>query len=98
MAVDGRADAERRLCVLLDGRPHPVSVRPEGGAYLIEAAGGSCRTATDWQPGQPLMHLRVEDRIATVQIERLPGRAFRLMHAGVVRRAQVLPPRAAELL
>jgi propionyl-CoA carboxylase alpha chain len=40
----------------------------------------------------------VGKRLATVQIERLPGAAFRLMHGGVIRRAQVLPPRAAELL
>ena len=36
--------------------------------------------------------------LATVQIDRLPGAAFRLVHGGVIRRAQVLSPRAAELL
>ncbi len=36
--------------------------------------------------------------MSTVQIERLPGSGFRLVHGGVVRRAQVLSPRAAELL
>jgi propionyl-CoA carboxylase alpha chain len=44
------------------------------------------------------MHLRVEDRLVAVQIERLRGRGFRLVHRGVVRRAQVLSARAAELL
>ncbi len=33
-----------------------------------------------------------------MQIDRLPGAAFRLVHGGVIRRAQVLSPRAAELL
>ena len=33
-----------------------------------------------------------------MQIEPLPGRGFRLVHGGVIRRAQVLSPRAAELL
>ena len=33
-----------------------------------------------------------------MQIERLPGAAFRLVHGGVIRRAQVLSPRSAELL
>ena len=33
-----------------------------------------------------------------MQIEPLPARAWRLAHGGVVRRAQVLTPRAAELL
>jgi len=87
-----------RLIVLLDGRSHPVSARPEGGAYRIEIEGESRRAATDWQPGQPLLHVRAEEHSATVQIERLPGTAFRLVHGGVIRRAQVLSPRAAELL
>ena len=46
----------------------------------------------------PCCRARIEDHAATVQIERLPGAAFRLTHRGVVRRAQALPPRAAELL
>jgi propionyl-CoA carboxylase alpha chain len=99
IAPDGAAaPAERRLTVLLDGRPCPLSVRARGSAYLVKRDGESCLAATDWRPGEPLMHLRIEDRIATVQIELLPGRAFRLVHGGVIRRAQVLSPRAAELL
>jgi propionyl-CoA carboxylase alpha chain len=70
--------------VLLDGAPHNLT--------LPVAAD------TDWRPGRNLMHLRIGDRIETVQIEKLPARAWRLAHGGVVRRAQVLTPRAAELL
>jgi propionyl-CoA carboxylase alpha chain len=44
------------------------------------------------------MHLRIGDRSETVQIEPLTARAWRLAHGGVVRRTQVLTPRAAELL
>jgi propionyl-CoA carboxylase alpha chain len=33
-----------------------------------------------------------------VQVDRLRGRGFRLVHRGVGRRVQVLPPHAAELL
>jgi len=87
-----------RLIVLLDGRSQPVSVRPEGGAYQVEIEGESRRAATDWQPGQPLLHVQAEEHSATVQVERLPGAAFRLVHGGVIRRAQVLSPHAAELL
>jgi propionyl-CoA carboxylase alpha subunit len=97
-AAGGDAAAPRPLAVLLDGRPRQFRLRPEGGAYLVEEAGESCLAATDWRPGQPLMHLRIEEGLATVQVERLPGRAFRLVHRGVVRHAQVLAPRAAELL
>jgi propionyl-CoA carboxylase alpha chain len=86
------------LAVRLDGRSYRVSLRLERNGYLIDRDGESCFAATDWRPGNPLLHLRIDDRIATVQIERLPGRAFRLTHRGVIRRAQVLSPRAAELL
>jgi propionyl-CoA carboxylase alpha chain len=92
-------DAEpRHLTVLLDGRPGAVSIRREGSAYLVATDAGSRLAATDWRPGDRLMHLRIEDGLVTVQVERLPGRTFRLVHGGVIRRALVLLPRAAELL
>ncbi len=75
-----------------------ASVAAEGGAYRVELQGESWLAATDWRPGNPVMHLRVEDRIVAVQVERLRGRGFRLVHRGVVRDVQVLPPHAAELL
>src|SRR5215471_19188870 len=84
--------------ILLDGRPYPVAVRLEGSGYRVDIAGESRVTMTDWHPGQPLLSARLEERVLSVQIERLPGAAFRLMHRGVIRRAQVLSPRAAELL
>ena len=90
--------ATRHLTVLLDARPYPLSVRPEGSAYIVLSEGESRLAATDWRTGQPLLHLRIDDLSAIAQIERLPGRAFRLVHGGVVRHAQVLSPRAAELL
>jgi propionyl-CoA carboxylase alpha chain len=72
-------------------------VRADGAAYRITGGSESCVAATDWRPGLPLLRLRLDERILTVQIERLPGRAFRLVHRGIVRRAQVLPPGAAAL-
>jgi propionyl-CoA carboxylase alpha chain len=102
-AIDGKLERAREVIpekhiVLLDGRPHPVSVRPEGGAYRVEIEGQSHLATTDWQPGQPLLHACIEQHVATVQIDRAPGAEFRLVHRGVVRRAQVLSPHAAELL
>jgi propionyl-CoA carboxylase alpha chain len=99
-AIEGAGrdpDVPPQLVVLLDGRASPVSVRAEGSAYRIDSGGETWIAATDWRPGLPLLHLRLNDRIVTVQIERLPGRACRLVHRGVIRRAQVLLPRAAEL-
>jgi propionyl-CoA carboxylase alpha chain len=94
-AGDGVGDG---LTVLLDGRSYPVALRRDGNDYCLEAAGKRCLVATDWQPGQPLLRLRIGEESRIVQVERLPGSAFRLVHHGVARRAQALSPRAAELL
>jgi propionyl-CoA carboxylase alpha chain len=102
-AIDGklagaRIEIAEDCAVLLDSRPYMVSVRPEGAAYRVEIEGESRLATTDWQPGHALLHARVEEYVMAVQIEHLPGAAFRLVHGGVMRRAQVLSPRAAELL
>jgi propionyl-CoA carboxylase alpha chain len=102
-AIDGKLPGAQTAIpedhvVLLGGQQHPVAVRPEGAAYRVEIDGASLTASTDWQPGQPLLQARVEHQVATVQIERLPGSAFRLVHRGVIRRVQVLSSRAAELL
>ena len=88
------------LVVLLDGRPYPVSIHKTSSDYGVESPVINDTVITDWRPGEPLLRLGSidDDDVATVQIERLPGRAFRLVHGGVVRHAQVLSPRAAELL
>ena len=102
-AIDGKLPGARieiaeRSLVLLDGRPYPVSLRPEGGAYRVEIEEDTRSAATDWHPGEVLLQIRMGEHLATVQIERLAGAAFRLVHRGVIRRAQVLPPRSAALL
>jgi propionyl-CoA carboxylase alpha chain len=102
-AIDGKLDRVRvnipeDYTILVEDQPRPVSVRPEDGIYRVQIDSQSRVAATDWQPGQRLLRLRVEQHVATVQLERLPGAAFRLVHRGVVRHARVLSPRAAELL
>ncbi|MGH7095764.1 MAG: biotin/lipoyl-containing protein, partial [Stellaceae bacterium] len=84
--------------VLLDGTPHPVSLRADGIGYIIDGAGEAHHAASAGRPGQNQLNHDLHGRPPTVQNEILPARAFRLAHRGVVRRAQVLPPRTAELL
>ena len=101
--IDGKLPGARveiadSSTIMLDTHAYTVSVRPEGSAYRIESEEESRLATTDWEPGRPLLRARVEQREMTVQIERLPGAAFRLVHGGVVRHAQVLSARAAELL
>ncbi|MGH7031352.1 MAG: biotin/lipoyl-containing protein, partial [Stellaceae bacterium] len=108
-AIDGQspgsgANIPEQWTILLDGAPYPVSLRPRSAAneaesgYAVEIAGERQLASTDWRPGQALLHARAEARVATVQIERVSASEFRLVHRGVVRRARVLTPRAAELL
>ena len=101
-AIDGKLATPRDILedyvILLDGRPHVAGMRPDGGAYRVDIDGDSRLATSDWQPSQPLLRVRVGRHVATVQIERSPGSAFRLVHRGVIRRVQVLSPRAAELL
>jgi len=102
-AIGGKlAEARRGIfedyTILLDGRPHTAAVRPDAAAYRADVGGQSRLATSDWQPGQPLLRVRVDEHVSTVQVERLPGSAFRLVHRGVVRHVQVLSPRAAELL
>jgi len=102
-AIDGKLPGARieiaeRSLVLLDGRPYPVSLRQEDGAYRVEIEEDTRSAATDWHPGEVLLQIRMGEHLATVQIERLAGAAFRFVHRGVIRRAQVLPPRSAALL
>ena len=63
-AIDGklagaRFDIPEDYTVLLDGHPYPVFVRAEGAAYRVEIGEESSIATTDWQPGQPLLHVRV---------------------------------------
>jgi propionyl-CoA carboxylase alpha chain len=104
-AIEGRltaaaAGAEERQIVLLDGRPHEIALHDEAdGSHplRLEICGKPHAAATDWRPGERLFRLVIDGRPLSLQIERLPGAVFRIMHRGVVRRAQVLSPRAAEL-
>jgi propionyl-CoA carboxylase alpha chain len=92
------AEAADATTILLDGAAHHVLVRADADAYTLEIDGAQVTAGSNWQPGQPLLRIAADGRSATVQIERLSAVEFRLMHRGIVRRAQVLPPRAAELL
>jgi propionyl-CoA carboxylase alpha chain len=102
-AIEGRLagapiEIPAACVVLLDGRPHPGAVWPDARDYLAEIDGERVSAAVKWQPGQPLLEARIDGQEAIVQVERSPGSAFRLAHGGVVRRVQVLSPRAGELL
>jgi len=95
--VEGAPPSDE-ISVLLDGTAHALALRAEPGGYAVLRDGETSIAASDWRPADKLLHLNLDGHVATVQIDRLPGRAFRLRQGGVIRRAQVLHRRAAALL
>ncbi|MBF0306501.1 MAG: acetyl/propionyl/methylcrotonyl-CoA carboxylase subunit alpha [Alphaproteobacteria bacterium] len=83
--------------VMLDGKPHPVVVRPAEKGYAVVVAGGEAITVrTDWVIGQPLFRGVVNERSVCIQIDRV-GVGYRLLHAGARADALVLTPPGARL-
>ncbi len=82
--------------VLLDGRPHPVTVRAAEGGYAVVVDGDAVTVRADWRLGQPLFKGTVNDHAVCVQVDR-DGVGYRLFHAGSRAYALVLTPRGAEL-
>jgi propionyl-CoA carboxylase alpha chain len=97
--LQGNCDAvPTEWTILLDDAPHRLALAPEGAGYRVDIEREPVEAKTDWQPGRPLLRIAGPQGEATVQIERLGAAEFRLVHGGIVRRAQALSPRAAELL
>jgi propionyl-CoA carboxylase alpha chain len=72
---------------------YPVGVTRDGEVYRV----GNQTIATDWQPGEFLLHTTGGRSAATFQIDR-DGTGFTVTHGGAALTVQVLRPRVAELL
>ncbi len=102
-AIEGQLAGARpavpeEWAILIEGAVHRVALYAAGGGYRVEIDGKRRIVQTDWQPGQPLLRMVAGGEAISVQIERRSALEFRLIHRGVVRRAQIMSPRAAELL
>ncbi len=92
-------EAPSRFSVILDGKPFEVGVSAAASLeYAILSEGSVRRASTSWQPGEPLIEIAIDGEPAVLQIESLPASTFALTYKGVVRHAQALTPRAAQLL
>ncbi len=76
----------------------PVALAVTGGSSDFEVDVGGRRLAieTDWSPGEPLMHAKVDGQVVVMQIDTV-GAGWRLIHEGGQAEALVLTPRQAEL-
>src|SRR5437763_13933740 len=82
--------------VMLNREPVKVAVSGKRPDFLVETGGRRIAIATDWSPGEPLMHATVDGEAMVVQVD-AAGSGWRLVNEGGQADALVLPPRQAEL-
>jgi len=101
-AVVERVRDERRgttqdsRTVMLNRTPVALTVTGKGSDFAVEVAGRRIALETDWQPGDPLFHGKVDGQVVAVQVDAV-GSGWRLIHEGGQAEALVLTPRQAEL-
>ncbi len=76
---------------------HAASLLPVEGGYDVSCDGRTHRLATDWQLRDTRFNGTLDGRAFTLQVDRI-GLRYRLTHNGVRVEAQVMSPRADELL
>jgi len=82
--------------VMLNRAPLALTITGKGGDFAIKAGDRSIRIETQWVPGNPLLHARVDGQPVAVQVDAI-GSGWRLIHEGGQAEALVLTPRQAEL-
>ncbi len=82
--------------VMLNRDPVALAVTGGGSDFVVDVAGRRLAIETDWWPGEPLMHAKVDRQAVVVQIDAV-GAGWRLIHEGGQAEALVLTPRQAEL-
>ncbi|CAN5120806.1 acetyl/propionyl/methylcrotonyl-CoA carboxylase subunit alpha [soil metagenome] len=101
-AVVERVRDERRgttqdgRTVMLNRAPVALTITGKDSDFAVEVGGRRIALATDWQPGDPLFHGKVDGQVVAVQVDAV-GSGWRLIHEGGQAEALVLTPRQAEL-
>jgi propionyl-CoA carboxylase alpha chain len=83
--------------VRLRGVAHRVHVENDGDHHGVLIDGTRHRLVSDWRVSDPVYRGELDGRAFTLQVERI-GLRYRLQHRGVRVDAEVMSPRAAELL
>ena len=82
--------------VMLNRAPVAVTATGGGSDFVIDTGGRRIEIETEWSPGDPLLHARVDRQVVVVQVD-AAGAGWRLIHEGGQAEALVLTPRQAEL-
>jgi propionyl-CoA carboxylase alpha chain len=83
--------------VHLGGEPVEVEAEPREDHVLVTIGDRSLKVATDWRPGQPVAHVRMDGATAIVQVDPC-AEGFRLTHGGIEAQALVRTRAAAEFV
>jgi propionyl-CoA carboxylase alpha chain len=89
LALDNRV-------VMLNREPVALTVTGKESDFTVKVGDRSLRIDTDWVPGDPLLHGKVDGQVVAVQVD-VVGSGWRLVHEGGQAEALVLTPRQAEL-
>ena len=83
--------------VRLRGAAHRVAIENDGDHHVVIIDGARHRMVSDWRVSDPVYRGEMDGRPFTLQVERV-GLRYRLQHRGTRVDAEVMSPRAAELL
>ncbi|HEY9192116.1 MAG TPA: acetyl-CoA carboxylase biotin carboxylase subunit [Methyloversatilis sp.] len=83
--------------VRLRGVAHRVAIENDGDHHAVIIDGTRHRMVSDWRVSDPVYRGEMDGRPFTLQVERI-GLRYRLQHRGTRVDAEVMSPRAAELL
>ncbi|MFH1814204.1 MAG: acetyl/propionyl/methylcrotonyl-CoA carboxylase subunit alpha [Pseudomonadota bacterium] len=76
---------------------HRVHIENDGDHHAVQIDGVRHRMVSDWRVSDPVYRGEIDGRPFTLQVERV-GLRYRLQHRGARVDAEVMSPRAAELL
>jgi propionyl-CoA carboxylase alpha chain len=94
--TERRGAAQDTRVVMLDRKPLALTVSGSSPDFTVEIDKARLAIETNWAPGEPLVHAKVDGRAMVVQVDAI-GSAWRLLHEGGQADALVLTPRQAEL-
>jgi propionyl-CoA carboxylase alpha chain len=82
--------------VMLNRAPLALTITGKESDFTVAVGDRRIRVETDWVPGDPLLHGKVDGQVVAVQVD-VVGSGWRLIHEGGQAEALVLTPRQAEL-
>ena len=83
--------------VMLDGKRHAIEIARKGTSLIVKQGKKRHEMIASWRPGADLFQAEIDGTPARFRVERR-GLGYRLARGGVNYTAQILLPRAAELL